>query len=70
MLASNLVFVQLNNFKNFEDGVAGRILSYNDLSDRKTFDGGKNKKDGSDDDSEDEEEMEKKRFINDCKKFH
>ena len=54
-----LVF-QLNNFKNFDDGVIGRILSYNDLSDRKTSDD-KEKKENSDDDSEDEEEQEKKR---------
>ena len=55
-----ILLFQLNNFKNFDDGVIGRILSYNDLSDRKTSDD-KEKKENSDDDSEDEEEQEKKR---------
>ena len=46
----------MNNFKNIEDGAFGRILSYNDLSDRRERT--KNKNDGSEDESDEEREEE------------
>ena len=50
----------MNNYKNIEDGTVGRILSYNDLSDRRE----RTKKKNSDsDDSDEEEELELRRRL-------
>lgn len=53
--------IKLNNFKNFEDGISGRILSYNDLSDRKNFI--QEKKENEDSDDEDVEIKEARRLV-------
>ena len=47
----------MNNYKNIEDGTVGRILSYNDLSDRRE----RTKKKDSMDDSDEEAELEERR---------
>ena len=65
-LFNQLLLFQLNNYKNIEDGTVGRILSYNDLSDRRERTKKKNSEDESDEDDEEEEhrrlqeEMERK----------
>ena len=47
----------MNNYKNIENGTVGRILSYNDLSDRRE----RTKKKSSMDDSDDEADLEERR---------
>ena len=46
----------MNNYKNIENGTVGRILSYNDLSDRRE----RTKKKSSLDDSDEEAELERR----------
>ena len=58
-LFNQLLFFQLNNYKNIEDGTVGRILSYNDLSDRRE----RTKKKNSEDESEEDEEEEEHRRL-------
>ena len=50
----------MNNFKNFDDGAFGRILSYNDLSDRKDRTKKKSSNDDSDESDEEDEEQRRK----------
>ena len=55
----------MNNYKNIEDGTVGRILSYNDLSDRRERTKKKSSLDDSDEEADlarrlEEEEMERK----------
>ena len=55
----------MNNYKNIENGTVGRILSYNDLSDRRERTKKKSSMDDSDEEAElarriEEEEMERK----------
>ena len=49
----------MNNYKNIEEGTVGRILSYNDLSDRRE----RTKKKSSLDDSDEEADLEEKRRL-------
>ena len=56
----NYIIIQLNNFKNFDDGSCGRILSYNDLTDRRDYT--QKKKKNEDEDSDDEEAFERRRI--------
>ena len=51
----------MNNFKNFDEGAFGRILSYNDLSDRKDRTKKKSNDDDSDDSDEEDKEEEKRK---------